>query len=93
VTVNAVCPAYTDTALLTQSARRVAARTGRSEADVLSAYAAANPAGRLVEPEEVARVVTWLCRPEQADVSGRAIVVDGRNDPYTKARAEKEPDA
>jgi NAD(P)-dependent dehydrogenase (short-subunit alcohol dehydrogenase family) len=82
IRVNAVCPAYTNTEMLGVAAKRAAERTGRTEEDVRAKYAAANAGGRLIEPAEVARVVAWLCRPEQSAVSGRAIVIDGVTDPF-----------
>jgi NAD(P)-dependent dehydrogenase (short-subunit alcohol dehydrogenase family) len=77
ITVNAVCPGYTDTELLAESIRRAAARTGKSEAEIRAVFAAANPQGRLVTPEEVAAAVAWLCDPAQAAVTGEPLVVDG----------------
>ena len=77
ITVNAVCPGYTDTELLAESVRRAAARTGKPEAEIRGVFAAANPQGRLVTPEEVAGAVAWLCDPAQAAVTGEPIVVDG----------------
>jgi NAD(P)-dependent dehydrogenase (short-subunit alcohol dehydrogenase family) len=82
IRVNALCPAYTDTEMLGAAAKRAAERTGRTEAEVRAKYASANAGGRLIEPAEVARVVGWLLRPEQAAVSGRAIVIDGVADPF-----------
>jgi enoyl-[acyl-carrier protein] reductase III len=38
---------------------------------------AANPAGRLVEPEDVAAAVAFLCSPDAAMVRGHVLVVDG----------------
>lgn len=84
ITVNALCPAYTNTAMLGAAAKRAAQRTGRTEDDVRAKYSAANAGGRLIEAGEVARVAAWLCRPEQSDVSGRAIVIDGARDPFAK---------
>ncbi len=84
IAVNALCPAYTDTEMLGVAAKRTAARTGRTEAEVRAKYAASNKGGRLIEPVEVARVAAWLCRPEQAGVTGRAIVIDGVADPFTQ---------
>jgi len=84
ITVNALCPAYTNTEMLGVAARRTAARTGRTEEDVRAKYAAANTGKRLIEPHEVARVAAWLCAPEQHDVTGRAIVIDGAADPFTR---------
>lgn len=84
ITVNALCPAYTNTEMLGEAAKKAAERSGRSEADVRAKYAAANAGGRLVEPDEVARVAGWLCRDEQVDLTGRAIVIDGAADPFQK---------
>ncbi|HEX5131849.1 MAG TPA: SDR family oxidoreductase [Candidatus Krumholzibacteria bacterium] len=77
ITVNAVCPGYTDTEMLNESAVRVSARTGKGVAEVRAAYAAANPQGRLITPGEVARTVVWLCEPAQSAVTGQTITVDG----------------
>ncbi len=77
ITVNAVCPGYTDTDLLADSMKHAAARTGKSEAEIRAVFASANPQGRLIEPDEVARTVLWLCDPAQRSVTGQAIVVDG----------------
>jgi len=84
LTANALCPAYTNTEMLGVAARRTAERTGRSEEEVRAKYAASNAGGRLVEPHEVARVAAWLCAPEQRDVTGRAIVIDGVTNPFEK---------
>ncbi|MDH3196774.1 MAG: SDR family oxidoreductase [Candidatus Krumholzibacteria bacterium] len=78
VTVNAVCPAYTDTPLLRASAARVAERTGRDEQAVMEEYARANRGGRLLRAEEVAAGVARLCA--RGDVNGEAVVIDGREE-------------
>jgi NAD(P)-dependent dehydrogenase (short-subunit alcohol dehydrogenase family) len=77
VTVNAVCPGFTDTDLVTQSVARIVARTGRPEAEILATFTAANPLGRLILPEEVAASVLYLCLPGSAAVNGQALAVDG----------------
>jgi NAD(P)-dependent dehydrogenase (short-subunit alcohol dehydrogenase family) len=82
IRANALCPAYTNTEMLGVAARRAAERTGRTEEDVRARYAAANAGGRLIEPAEVARVAAWLCGPEAAAITGRAIVIDGVADPF-----------
>jgi NAD(P)-dependent dehydrogenase (short-subunit alcohol dehydrogenase family) len=77
VTVNAVCPGFTDTPLLRKAAETIKAKTGRSEADALTTLAGANPQGRLVTPQEVADTVLWLASPGSASINGQAIVVAG----------------
>jgi 3-hydroxybutyrate dehydrogenase len=77
VTVNAVCPGFTDTALVARSVETIVARTGRSAEAALGELAKVNPMGRLVTPEEVAATVLWLCLPESGSVTGQAIVVAG----------------
>ena len=77
VTVNAVCPGFTDTELVERSAAAVAAKTGRSPAAVKASYAAGNPQGRLVRPEEVAAAVLFLCGADAGAMNGQAIAVAG----------------
>ena len=77
VTVNAVCPGFTDTELVGEAVARIRAKTGRSEADARAELARFNPQGRLVAPEEVASAVMWLCLPESGSVTGQSIVVAG----------------
>ncbi len=77
VTVNAVCPGYTDTALVRASIGRVADKTGRTRAQVLSEYEGYAPIGRLIEPQEVAAAVLYLCSPEAAAVTGTTLAVAG----------------
>jgi 3-hydroxybutyrate dehydrogenase len=77
VTVNAVCPGFTETDLLSDAVGNIVAKTGRSEDDARAVLAARNPMGRLVAPDEVADTVAWLCRPESSAVTGQAIVIAG----------------
>ena len=77
ITVNAVCPGYTDTPLLGGALDNIVARTGRSEEEAKTALAASNPQGRLVSPEDVARTVAWLCLPGSEAIHGQAIPVAG----------------
>lgn len=77
VTVNAVCPGYTETELVEQAVARIAAKTGRNPADAHAELAANNPMGRMVTPDEVAATVLYLCLPSSTAITGQAIVVAG----------------
>lgn len=77
VTVNAVCPGFTDTDIVAESVARIVAKTGRSEAEARAELAKHNPQKRLVKPEEVAAAVLLLCTPGAAAINGQAIAVDG----------------
>jgi NAD(P)-dependent dehydrogenase (short-subunit alcohol dehydrogenase family) len=77
VTVNAVCPGFTDTDLVHRAAATVARQTQRGEADAKAAFARYNPQRRLVLPEEVAEAVAFLCRDAASAMTGQSIVVAG----------------
>jgi NAD(P)-dependent dehydrogenase (short-subunit alcohol dehydrogenase family) len=77
VTVNAVCPGYTDTALLDDAAAKIAAKTGRTTDQSRAALAKDNAHGRLITPDEVAQTVLWLCSPAAASINGQVIAVTG----------------
>jgi NAD(P)-dependent dehydrogenase (short-subunit alcohol dehydrogenase family) len=77
ITVNAVCPGYTDTDIVTRTVRNIVARTGRSEADAREAVTRFNPQHRLIRPEEVAHTVMWLCLPGTESITGQTIAVAG----------------
>lgn len=77
LTVNAVCPGFTDTDIVADTARRISERTGRSADEARAELARFNPQGRLVDPEEVGNAVVWLCLPESRSITGQAIAVAG----------------
>jgi NAD(P)-dependent dehydrogenase (short-subunit alcohol dehydrogenase family) len=77
VTVNAVCPGYTETPILAESIANIVRTTGRSEGEARAELAKHNPQGRFVQPEEVAEAVHWLCLPESASVTGLALPIAG----------------
>ena len=77
VTVNAVCPGYTDTAIVDDAIAGIAKATGRSEAEARDALVRRNPQRRLLAPDEVAATVAWLCLPESQSITGQAISLSG----------------
>ncbi len=77
VTVNAVCPGFTDTDLVAASVASITAKTGRDDAAARADLAAFNPQKRLIDPQEVADAVLWLCLPASRSITGQAIAVAG----------------
>ena len=77
ITVNAVCPGYTDTPLLDGAVETITGKTGRTVDEARTALASANPQGRLVTPEEVANAVLWLVSEGASAITGQAIAVAG----------------
>ncbi|PLZ03943.1 3-hydroxyacyl-CoA dehydrogenase [Burkholderia sp. WAC0059] len=77
VTINAVCPGYTETELLQASLDQIVSQTGRSEAEARAALMRENPQQRFVRPEEVADAVLWLCAPGSAAITGQSVSVSG----------------
>ena len=77
VTVNAVCPGFTETDLLAEAIGNIVKKTGMSEDAARAELAKSNPQGRLVRPEEVADTVAWLCLPGSAALTGQSIAVAG----------------
>jgi len=77
VTVNAICPGYTDTPLLANAVAKISAKTGRSVEDSRSTFARDNDEVRLITPEEVAQKVLWLCLPGADAINGQAISISG----------------
>jgi 3-hydroxybutyrate dehydrogenase len=77
VTVNAVCPGFTETDLLEGSIDNIMKKTGRNREQAISELSKYNPQGRLVTPQEVADAVLWLCGEGAAAITGQAIAVAG----------------
>jgi NAD(P)-dependent dehydrogenase (short-subunit alcohol dehydrogenase family) len=77
VTVNAVCPGFTDTDLVRRASEDIARQTGRTQSEATAMLARYNPQGRLVRPQEVAEAVAFLCRDEASAITGQSIIVAG----------------
>jgi len=77
ITVNAVCPGFTDTDLVAGSIDNIIKKTGRSREQAVAELARHNPQGRLVTPQEVADTVLWLCGEGAGAITGQAIAVAG----------------
>ncbi|MGH6738943.1 MAG: SDR family NAD(P)-dependent oxidoreductase [Bradyrhizobium sp.] len=77
ITVNAVCPGFTDTDLVACSIDNIMKKTGRSREQAVAELSKHNPQGRLVTPKEVADTVRWLCGEGAGAITGQAIAVAG----------------
>jgi NAD(P)-dependent dehydrogenase (short-subunit alcohol dehydrogenase family) len=77
ITVNAVCPGFTDTDLVAGSIDTIMNKTGRSREQAVAELAKHNPQGRLVTPQEVADTVLWLCGEGASAITGQAIAIAG----------------
>ena len=77
ITVNAVCPGYTDTGVVRDAIRNISEKTARSEAEARESLVSFNPQQRLVTPAEVANAVLWLCRPGSESVTGQSLAIAG----------------
>jgi len=77
VTVNAVCPGYTETDIVEDALANICAKTGRSRAEALAELVVHNPQQRLIQPSEVAAAVAWLCLPASGSITGQSIAVAG----------------
>jgi NAD(P)-dependent dehydrogenase (short-subunit alcohol dehydrogenase family) len=73
ITINAVCPGYTETEILRAGLESTMKRTGRSESDLRAQLAKSNPEGRILDPREVAETVRRLCGEGAAAINGQAI--------------------
>jgi NAD(P)-dependent dehydrogenase (short-subunit alcohol dehydrogenase family) len=77
ITVNAVCPGFTDTPMLAQSIANIAQKTGMSIDDARANLAKINPQNRFITPREIAETVLWLCQQGAGAITGQAISVSG----------------
>ena len=77
ITVNAVCPGYTETELLHESLEQIMDKTSRSEQQAREDLLRTNPQRRFVQPSEVAHAVLWLCAAESGAVTGQSVSISG----------------
>ncbi len=76
ITVNAVCPGYTETEMAHNAITNIQ-QSGKSEAEARAILTRSNPQGRLIQPDQVAAAAGWLCLPSSAAITGQAIAVAG----------------
>jgi len=77
ITVNAVCPGFCDTDIVRDAVDAISASGKRTKEQAAAELASFNPQGRLVQPDEVATMVAYLCSAGAASVNGQALAIDG----------------
>lgn len=77
VTINAICPGFTETDIVSHSIDNIVHITGRSQEEARQELVKNNPQKRMIAPSEIANTVIWLCQPESNSINGQAIVIAG----------------
>jgi NAD(P)-dependent dehydrogenase (short-subunit alcohol dehydrogenase family) len=77
ITVNAVCPGFTETDVIKNAVRAISEQSARSESEARETLISFNPQQRFVQPEEVANTVLWLCLPGSESMNGQSIAIAG----------------
>jgi NAD(P)-dependent dehydrogenase (short-subunit alcohol dehydrogenase family) len=77
LTVNAVCPGYTDTDMFHTAVHNLMNNIGKTEEEARKMLVRSSPRGVVTTPAEVANTVAWLCSPEATAITGQAIAVAG----------------
>lgn len=77
ITVNTICPGFTESDILKNGIANVMQKTGRSEEDIRKEFAANNPQGRIIQPIEIANTVLWLCAKDSGSIHGQTIPING----------------
>ena len=77
ITANCVCPGFTRTEMASAAVQNVVEKTGLTADAALAEMVKTNPQNRLIEPEEIAEAVLWLCSDLSSSVTGQAIAVAG----------------
>lgn len=77
VTVNAICPGFTETPMLAKSIDNIVEKTGRSREEAEASLRSVNPQDRFIQPEEIAETAIWLSSDAAASMTGQAISLSG----------------
>ena len=77
ITVNALCPGFTDTDIVKDAIAHITSKTNRTPEQALESLRTANPQRRLITPVEVAHAMLWLCRPGTESITGQRLAIAG----------------
>jgi NAD(P)-dependent dehydrogenase (short-subunit alcohol dehydrogenase family) len=77
ITINAICPGYTDTDIVRNAIAVITEKTGRTADEALAEITKSNPQGRLIQPGEVAALCLYLCSPAAGSITGQSLGISG----------------
>lgn len=77
ITVNAICPGYVDTEMVSRGVEQITTKTGRSAEEALDTLRKMSPQNRLATAEEVAAVALLLASDDGRGINGQGINIDG----------------
>ena len=77
ITVNSICPGFTETPLLERSVENIIEKTGMSAEAAYQSLRAGNPQKRFIQTDEVAAMAVWLCSEGARSVTGQALSLSG----------------
>ena len=77
ITVNAICPGYVDTDMVSRGVEQITSKTGRSAEEAIEILKRMSPQNRLVTAEEVAAMALLLASEEGRGINGQGINIDG----------------
>ena len=77
ITVNSICPGFTETPLLERSVENIIEKTGMSAKAAYQSLRARNPQKRFIQTDEVAAMAVWLCSEGARSVTGQALSLSG----------------
>lgn len=77
IRVNAVCPGTIETPLFHNAIDNYVARSGANKDEVVAEEAAAQPIGRLGQPDDVAELTYFLCSSKASFITGSLYAIDG----------------
>jgi 3-hydroxybutyrate dehydrogenase len=77
ITVNAICPGYVDTDMVTRGVENITKKTGRTSDEAMASILKMSPQNRLITSEEVAALAVLLASEDGRGINGQAISIDG----------------
>ena len=77
ITVNAICPGFTETPMLDRSIENITMMTGMSNEDAVKSLKRGNPQKRFIQVDEIAGSAVWLCSESARSVNGHTLSLNG----------------